>query len=743
MNFNHFISELKRRNVIKVGIAYAITGWLIIQVMDTVSPQLNFPDWIAPFFTIVVLCLFPIVLIVAWAFEITPEGIKPTVKIEPKTSMTKTTGKKINKLIIASLSLALIFMVVERTFFAGGALIAHNNEEMPSIAVLPFVNMSSDVENEYFSDGLSEELLNVLAKVEDLRVAGRTSSFKFKGQNDNLTKIGNELQVSHILEGSVRKSSNTIRVTAQLIKVSNGFHVWSETYDRELTSENLFLIQDEISHTVLNELKVRMLAINSSENEEKPLTENLEAYDAYLKASQLIIGTDIRDIEEAITLYKKAIKIDPQFTDAYARLAKAYYRQHTYGNIELDVIKELMRENIDKALLLDGNSARALDAQGRYYILIEDNELMLSTYEKAIKLMPNDGDVLDGYHIALESNNQVDKSTEVLKKAYELDPLNPGYATHYSNHLASDDPQQALEILNAVIKKNPEYSDAYFAKAHLISSDKFKDMGKGFELVYEGYSKKPEDVMMMSALFSSAVDMAMSELALSIEDRMLELYPKNQMTLSVQFGNRLLEHNFTAVEEILKTDNDHRFISEKDKAHIKSLMSFIKKEYKNALEYYILFDSAYTTDTLRFEEPIDVVPALEYATLLKVNNKKAAYDSLTNKICDFTNTLEVKEGKELEYKYAQFACYALTDENKATDLLREMYFEDYDKRHTPSTLELNIAFLYLAQNPKFNQLKKEIYNDLNTMSAEAIESLRKSGVWKEDRLNSVDLDRIK
>ena len=247
MNINHFISELKRRNVIKVSAAYAIAGCLVIQVMATVSPHFNFPTWVPPLFTTIILCGFPIALIIAWAFEITPEGLKKTAQIEVTKSITSKTGKKLNRLLITVLSLAIVFLAVERIFYATGSQLANEDEELPSIAVLPFVNMSSDKENEYFSDGLSEELLNVLAKVEDLRVAGRTSSFKFKGHNDDMTKIGNELHVSHLLEGSVRKSSNTVRITAQLIKVSDGYHMWSETYERELTPENLFDIQDEIS----------------------------------------------------------------------------------------------------------------------------------------------------------------------------------------------------------------------------------------------------------------------------------------------------------------------------------------------------------------------------------------------------------------------------------------------------------------------------------------------------------------
>lgn len=741
MNINHFVSELKRRNVFKVSAAYAIAGWLVIQVMATVSPQFNFPTWVPPLFTTIVLCGFPIALIIAWAFEITPEGLKKTAAIDRTKSLTVKTGKKLNRLLITVLSLAIVFLAVERIFYATGSQLANEDEELPSIAVLPFVNMSSDKENEYFSDGLSEELLNVLAKVEDLRVAGRTSSFKFKGHNDDMTKIGNELHVSHLLEGSVRKSSNTVRITAQLIKVSDGYHMWSETYERELTPENLFDIQDEISMTVLKELKVRMLLTDSTKQKDALPTDNLEAYEKYLEATQLIIATDIKDIEKAIDLFKEAISLDPEFVDAYARLAKAYHRQLTYGNVEEDDIKELMRINIDKAMLIDGNSARALDAQGKYYTLIHDHELMLSTYEKAIKLMPNDGDVLDGYHTALEHNDQMEKSTEVMKKAYEQDPLNPDYATHYTNHLIEDSPEEALQILDEVIKNNPEYSDAYFAKAHLMSSDKFKDMAKGFELTYEGYQFKSEDLGMIGALYGSALDMAFSELALSMEDKMAKLFPKNALYTNMRLTNRMLEKDFKAVEKILNEDTENEFFDERNKAYLRSLISFENEDFEDALSNYIKSDSTYLSDTLKFEEPYQSFNALEYAALLKANGKQEDYDSLKTKICDYTVDLEMEEDKKMEYKYAHFACFVVTDEDKAIDYFRELYFDDYDKIHTPTALELNMAFLAMGDNPKFVKLREEIYQDLHSMSANAIESLKKRGIWKEDEMSPVKLDQ--
>jgi TolB-like protein len=286
MNFKKFLSELKRRNVFKVATTYAIAGWLIIQIVTAIDQPLSLPGWFATTIIVVVFIGFPIALIIAWAFELTPEeGIKKSEGLENTPAIHKSTGKKLNKLLITVLSLAVVFLVINRVFYV--KVTGEVDTGTASIAVLPFVDMSPQQDQSHFSDGLSEELLNVLAKVKDLKVAGRTSSFKYKGQNDDLVKIGSALRVDHILEGSVRKSGNSIRITAQLIKVADGFHMWSETYDRDYSAENIFEIQDEISNEVLKELKVKLLGEAAASKIKKVITKNTEAYEAYLKGLQL------------------------------------------------------------------------------------------------------------------------------------------------------------------------------------------------------------------------------------------------------------------------------------------------------------------------------------------------------------------------------------------------------------------------------------------------------------------------
>ncbi len=255
-----FIDELRRRNVFRVGIAYTIATWVLLQITEVITPILDLPDW-APKLIFVILAVgFVPALIFAWAFELTPEGIKKEKDVDRTESITHHTGRKLDFVIIAVLVLAVGLLLTDRVFQSKGPepevgeIVATSSR---SIAVLPFVNISSDKEQEYFSDGITEEILNSLASVKELKVAGRTSSFAFKGQNQDLRRIGELLGVDHILEGSVRKAGTTVRITAQLVQVEDGFHLWSDTYDRELT--DVFAIQDEIANEILKQLKARLL----------------------------------------------------------------------------------------------------------------------------------------------------------------------------------------------------------------------------------------------------------------------------------------------------------------------------------------------------------------------------------------------------------------------------------------------------------------------------------------------------
>jgi TolB-like protein len=281
-----FFKELRRRNVIKVAAAYLVVSWLIMQVAEVLIPALHLPDWVLTATLYFLAIGFLPALIGAWAFELTPEGIRREKKVDPEQSITTQTGRKLDFLVIGLLAVGIIYLMIDKFWLEDGVETAATvspqgevveaEEVAPSIAVLPFVNMSADADNEYFSDGVSEEILNVLTGIENLKVTARTSAFSYKGSKLKIDEIARELGVNHILEGSVRKSGDQVRVTAQLIRADGGFHLWSETYDRKL--DNIFAIQDEIAGEIAAALQVTLEL--EPERENFTGTNSSQAYEA-------------------------------------------------------------------------------------------------------------------------------------------------------------------------------------------------------------------------------------------------------------------------------------------------------------------------------------------------------------------------------------------------------------------------------------------------------------------------------
>jgi len=373
-----FFAELKRRNVFKVAIAYIVTSWLVAQVAELAADSFGAPDWVMKMFITLLSLGLPFAVIFAWAFEMTPEGLKKEKDVDRSQSITSVTGQKLNNAIIGILVIALGYFAIDKFVLDPGrdaaeiatavqvsreeaAKPAEPAEPDNSIAVLPFVNMSSDQEQEYFSDGLSEELLNLLAKIPELRVAARTSSFSFKGQNIEIPEIAARLKVAHVLEGSVRKSGNQLRITTQLIQADNGYHLWSETYDRQL--DNIFQIQDEIASAVVYALKITLLGEAPTVRETDP-----EAYQLFLEGQFIRRQISASTMPMAIDLFKKALEIDPDYAPAWAELAYAYMWNGGLSGMPIDEANVLADRPLKTPwkLILITRGPTLLEALGKY-----------------------------------------------------------------------------------------------------------------------------------------------------------------------------------------------------------------------------------------------------------------------------------------------------------------------------------------------------------------------------------------
>lgn len=316
---SRYFDELKRRNVFRVGAAYAVVGWLTIEVVDTLAPRMAMPEWVPGFFIMLVLIGLPIALLFSWAFEMTPEGLKKTADVDTGQSITNTTGQKINYVIIASLAAVVLFQQFAPSLSTIRTLAGGAGDAQPiSIAVLPFADLSAAGDQEYLGDGVAEEILNVLAAIDGLKVTSRTSAFAFKGQNLQIPEIAGYLKVTHVVEGSIRKQDDQVRITAQLIEVADDSHLWSDTYDSDLS--NIFRLQDEIAGHISTALSTRLNLALPAVARETP-NWDIAAYELYLRARQMNIARD--NYVKAIGLLDTALSIEPDFADAWAEKGTA------------------------------------------------------------------------------------------------------------------------------------------------------------------------------------------------------------------------------------------------------------------------------------------------------------------------------------------------------------------------------------------------------------------------------------
>jgi len=446
-----FLGELKRRNVFRVAIAYTVTSWLVAQVAELALESFGAPDWVMKTLLLVLALGLPFALIFAWAYEMTPEGIKRERDVDRSKSITQTTGRKLNLAIIGMLVVALLFAVATHRWTSGGdstqpAAMAASSDK--SIAVLPFVNMSDDPSNEYFSDGISEELLNVLVKVEGLRVASRTSSFSFKDKDTPIPEIARALQVGHVLEGSVRKAGDTVRVTAQLIDVRTDSHLWSETYDRKL--EDIFVIQDEISAHIVEALKVALGAGEVVQSTSQP-TQDLAAYEDYLRGRHFWQRRGGDNIRKAIELFTRATEADPEFARAWSSLGAAHLTLPTYSDEPDEEHHRLALKYSRKALSLDPSIAEAHAVIADLLRFDHHWSEAERHYLRAIELEPKNSTGYLWYAEQLVATGRRKAALDVARKAFEMDPFHPGTNSlmAYANELNGNNDEAVKNLQSA------------------------------------------------------------------------------------------------------------------------------------------------------------------------------------------------------------------------------------------------------------------------------------------------------
>lgn len=448
-----FFTELKRRNVVRVGIAYVVASWLLLQLTEVLYEILELPAW-APRMVILLLVIgFVPALIFAWAFEMTPEGIKRERNVDRSESIARHTGQKLDRAIIVVLALALSYFVYDKfsgevepvagspaqvsetdSAAATGVETALEADDM-SIAVLPFAHRSANADDQYFTDGIHDDLLTLLAKQDAFKVISRTSVMEYRDTTKNLKQVGDELGVKHILEGGVQRAGKRIRMNVQLIDAESDEHLWAETYDRELTTDNLFDIQSEIAKAIAAELHAT-LSDSPLDSRLAAPTNSLAAYELYVRGRQLSIGNTKTEWEAAVDLFKEAIAIDPAFALAYVGLAEARLTLYwSYEGAPSD--REASRVAIDQAIALDPDLPEINMAEGFYhYWGLLDYSTALGYLEEAIRLMPNNAEAHMWRGWVLRRSGRFVEALDSMERSLELDPRAPFNWLEYGQTLA-------------------------------------------------------------------------------------------------------------------------------------------------------------------------------------------------------------------------------------------------------------------------------------------------------------------
>ncbi len=481
------IKELKRRNVIRVGILYLVAAWLLLQLTDVLSSLLSVPESAGSIVVLLLILGFFPVVIFAWVYEMTPDGLKREVDIDRSQSVTPETGKKINTVIVVLLVLAIGGMIADRLIPETSvdsetvdAAVVEAPEVSPpadalpadrSIAVLPFADLSQNRDQQYFTDGLSEELLNLLVRVDDLRVASRTSSFSYRDSTLDIPEISKALNVGHILEGSVRKDGDRIRITVQLIEAGTDTHLWSENFDRELT--DIFAIQDEIANAIVNALTGELGMAGEKAVTVEVATENLDAYELYLKARELFIARE--QLPESIRLFRRAVELDPEFARAWAGLAAAE-----------GVAEEwIFDDGIDHAPLAIAAAEKALSL---------NPDLSMPLAVLGLVMADSDGDFLRGldyYTAAIEKDPKntsawlwqglgqlvggfIDEAIVSLQQCLAIDSGYQNCRQHLARaHMIKGDVETALKLNNETIEHLLNSTNDAFVSAYVRNGQRY------------------------------------------------------------------------------------------------------------------------------------------------------------------------------------------------------------------------------------------------------------------------------
>jgi len=549
-----FIEELKRRNVVRVGVAYVIGGWLLLQLTDVLSELLKLPEQFGPIVVAIVAIGLPIALFLAWAYELTPEGVKREKDVDRSQSITPTTGKRLNGAISVLLVLVIGYLLYDK-FSVGGEMGSESFSQTPSgqitnagtenrgltpaasttsetepvikrqsIAVLPFANRSNREEDQFFTDGIHDDLLTTIARIGSMKVISRTSVMEYKNTTKKIPEIAKELGVANILEGGIQRSGNQVRINVQLIDAKTDEHLWAEIFDRELTAENLFAIQSEISQKIADALETTLTPSEKDRINTMP-TNNLEAYNAYMRGRQLMASRESTKLEQAASEFNRAVELDPDFALAWVGVADSHSLRMAYGAFDRVKGLEIRDTATQRALAIDDQLGEAYTSLGDLYGWRRENKKAETAFKRAIELSPNYATAYHWYALTLRTFPlRAHEQVELMRKAQDLDPRSAiiGVALGGS-YLDSGFYSKAERQLLRVLEMEPGFVIALSALAGVYNITSRYDLAMKYSrLAAQQDPGNPEYLRSQAQIYLSIGELEKSE---KIRQQLEELVP--------------------------------------------------------------------------------------------------------------------------------------------------------------------------------------------------------------------------
>ena len=714
--------ELKRRNVVRVGIAYLVAAWLVLQIIDLVLENLPAPPWVMQVILLLTALGFPFALAFAWAFELTAEGLKRERDVDRSTSITPQTGRRLDRLIIVVLVIAVGFLLTDKFLLrdAGQAeLTVQVPDESPppqssrrSIAVLPFVNRSNLQDDVFFVDGIHDDILTQLAKISSLKIISRTSVMQYRNTEKPMRVIGKELGVTTVIEGSVQRSGNRVRINVQLIDAETDEHLWAEVYDRELTAANIFEIQTEMATAVADALRATLTSDEAQRLALKP-TDNLAAYEAYLLGRQRMVARTVKAIAEAKAFFERAINLDPDFALAYVGISDTIQLQVDYSGWSPATVAREAMPYVTRALELDSNSGEAMISLASTYEFAGDFDAAEQAYRRGLELVPNNAQGHHWYGLFLQQTRGLfAEAYEQFRLASIHDPLS---AIINNNLMVALTSLGRFEEANALMEKTFEI-DPQFMTSHQFRALGFWRTDGQLDLAMDWFWSTlqidPGNPLNYTSIAEIYMDLGDDERAKCWYDRSFALYANAGVIFTTFAEYSALQNNKSAAMQFGRATPPNTYGRFYWTVPLSIVKTYLLQDGKinEARALYNEFFPELLSDAPDILTRTNFSAAVDVAEILLRANEKEQARQLLAKVESFI--ADVPRQGELGYMITDARLHTLRgDTDLALQALRNAVDENW-RSHWRYYLDVDTVFEPLRSLPEFDSIYREISADM-------------------------------